>query len=591
MQKEMKYLVLLQVDSIQTFLFEYLSKETNKQTLAKATANSNLVGKITKLSEENKDDKELKFQFRKSLFSDIALTDRKIVIDISGKCIVILTTDEKNNLEKKLKETEKEYTNAGITLTYLFEEIINNDEEKAYNRLIEKSLTPKKQNFLLSLSEFPYKDLFSEVDEEKDGQTTKQVLERYCQNYSKHKDVNKRSEGSQNLNQIAIIKVDLNNIGTYFKGVPYKDLKSRASAFEESIQSFTQFSENRIFSLYVAGDDAFIISRVDQIKEVLVHIQSELGKINDKFKAELTIAIAVLTTDYRSTFRYYLEKVEELLKQAKQDKTKDVVNMNGMILELNSCITFLNMYKEKNKVKQTNILHSRSKLHNTLEIIKGDAPFKRLNAMYILSKDGTHPLYKQLFEEIEESDLRDVNQVVQIKSKIQNVLLLSKYMDVEKSGHGRISYSPTIQEVFLFKNSTSVSQFNNDGKTVELQIKSFVKDINNKGFWFRLNELTTERNKEQLTKFLLNYQYQNQKIIRYDFQTGQDEENYRHGREEKHRITRTEIRNYRQSEVGDAIRNRNEFVTKIVEEILTKSCVYQQLCRERIIDINVNKKR
>lgn len=587
MNNQKKYLVLLQVDAIQTFLFEYLSKETNKQTLAQAMENSNLVGKITKL---NQNDEALKFQFKRCLFSEIELTDEKIVIDISGKCIVILTNDEKEKLEANLKEMYSTYTNEGLTLVYLFEEIVN-DEKESYDSLIEKSQTPKKQNKLLSLSEVLYNDLFSIVEEENDRQTTKQLLERYCQNYS----TDKYKKDKENLNQIAIIKADLNNIGAYFKNVQYSELKSKASAFEESIQSFAQFSKNKIFSLYVAGDDIFIISRIDQIKEVLTSIQSELKMINKKFDSKLTIAIAVLTTDYRSTFRYYLEKVEELLKQAKQYKTKDIVNMNGMILDIDASILFLKMYKEKNTIKQKDILHSRSKLHNTLEIIQGDTAFKRLNAMYILSKDGRHPLYKQLFEKIEKSDLRDVNQMVQIKSEIQNILLLSKYMDVEKGGYGKIQYTPIIQNVSLLNSSTIVEIFNNEGLKVHLQLKSFVKNIDNKGFWFRLNELVTEvqeidEKKKQLTKFLLNYQYQNQKIIRYDFQTEQDRKNYYHGGEEKHREKRTEIRNYKECEIDDAIQNRNMFVESIIEEILAKSCVYQRLCRERIIDINVNKK-
>lgn len=60
------------------------------------------------------------------------------------------------------------------------------------------------------------------------------------------------------------------------------------------------------------------------------------GKISD----EITIGIGVLTTDYRSTFRYYFNRVENLMNTAKENKNIDSVNINGEVLTLKEGISF-----------------------------------------------------------------------------------------------------------------------------------------------------------------------------------------------------------------------------------------------------------
>lgn len=222
-----EYLVQLQLESIQTYLFSYLSVSENLKTLAEAKHKSDLIAKLTDI-EKNES------MFSKKLFPGgvkflLENNKRKILLNISGKCILKLSNSEKKNW-KAIFKNYIEFLKESIEISYFSEKIENDNIENAYKKLNEKVKSQFKQKEIYELiGNFNF---YQTSNNKKESQTTRELLSKYC--HSKNSKANLESKvilesnseskvnaednkESSNYNQIAIIKADMNRMGKFFK--------------------------------------------------------------------------------------------------------------------------------------------------------------------------------------------------------------------------------------------------------------------------------------------------------------------------------------------------------------------------------------
>ena len=614
-----EYLVQLQLESIQTYLFSYLSVSENLKTLAEAKHKSDLIAKLTDI-EKNES------MFSKKLFPGgvkflLENNKEKILLNISGKCILKLSNSEKKELESNIQKNYIEFLKESIEISYFSEKIENDNIENAYKKLNEKVKSQFKQKEIYELiGNFNF---YQTSNNEKESQTTRELLSKYC--HSKNLKANLESKAnleenseskvnaednkeSSNYNQIAIIKADMNGMGKFFKELELAKLSEKSDELEKIIKKIEELKpnnnnnnndENKYFPLYINGDDIFIISAVSHVKEVLEKINNMMEEVRREISDEITIGIGVLTTDYRSTFRYYFNRVENLMDTAKEDKKKDSVNINGEVLTLEEAISFLeeieNYVDEKNENK---LLLSKTKLHNVIEVLEStENRFKLYDAIYILTKEKTDKIseyyYDKLSKNIEDIILNgNKKDILEITNHIRNLILFSKYYESSGSKNPAstniedykfIVNDDKFEELMFLKEEEKEEILLNE-ETIEIVIKVQNLCGIGKGFWFKLEEILTKEyseddtKKNTIEKYLSNYQIGNKNLIYGSV----DEEDLKDLSVDERRKFNEERKNRRES-----INKKIESVIgKIVEDIIEKEDEYRKLLRVNIIKIN-----
>ena len=610
-----EYLVQLQLESIQTYLFSYLSVSKNLKTLAEAKHKSDLIAKLTDI-EKNES------MFSKKLFPGgvkflLENNKEKILLNISGKCILKLSNSEKKELESNIQKNYIEFLKESIEISYFSEKIENDNIENAYEKLNEKVKSQFKQKEIYELiGNFNF---YQTSNNKKESQTTRELLSKYC--HSKNLKANLESKAnleenteskvnaednkeSSNYNQIAIIKADMNGMGKFFKELELAKLSEKSDELEKIIKKIEELEpnnndENKYFPLYINGDDIFIISAVSHVKQVLEKINNMMEEVRGKISDEITIGIGVLTTDYRSTFRYYFNRVENLMNTAKENKNIDSVNINGEVLTLEKAISFLeeieNYVDEKNENK---LLLSKTKLHNVIEVLEStENRFKLYDAIYILTKEKTDKTseyyYDKLSKNIEDIILNgNKKDILEITNHIRNLILFSKYY--ESSGSKKPA-STNIEEYkfivnddkfeeLMFLKEEEKEEISLNKETIEIVIKVQNLCGIGKGFWFKLEDILTKEyneddaKKNTIEKYLSNYQIGNKNLIygSIDGEKLKDLSVDERGKFNEERKNRRESINKKIESV----------IGKIVEDIIEKEDEYRKLLRVNIIKIN-----
>ena len=610
-----EYLVQLQLESIQTYLFSYLSISKNLKTLAEAKHKSDLIAKLTDI-EKNES------MFSKKLFPGgvkflLENNKEKILLNISGKCILKLSNSEKKELESNIQKNYIEFLKESIEISYFSEKIENDNIENAYEKLNEKVKSQFKQKEIYELiGNFNF---YQTSNNKKESQTTRELLSKYCHsknskaileskvNLEENTESKVNAEDnkeSSNYNQIAIIKADMNGMGKFFKELESAKLSKKSDELEKIIKKIEELEpnnndENKYFPLYINGDDIFIISAVSRVKQVLEKINNMMEEVRGKISDEITIGIGVLTTDYRSTFRYYFNRVENLMNTAKEDKNIDSVNINGEVLTLEEAISFLeeieNYVGEENDNK---LLLSKTKLHNVIEVLEStENRFKLYDAIYILTKEKTDKTseyyYDKLSKNIEDIILNgNKKDILEITNHIRNLILFSKYY--ESSG-SKNPASTNIEdykfivnddkfEELMFLKEEEKEEISLNKETIEIVIKVQNLCGIGKGFWFKLEDILTKEyneddaKKNTIEKYLSNYQIGNKNLIYGSV----DEEDLKDLSVDERRKFNEERKNRRET-----INKKIESVIgKIVEDIIEKEDEYRKLLRVNIIKIN-----
>lgn len=258
-----------------------------------------------------------------------------VLLWVSGK-VIFFSYLSKEDIAKKLKELHGEiYLEYGgnIQLRYaVFSEDIAEDKMKmiqsAKNAL---SIVKSNNSNLLDIKEelFQFQELKKVEPQQSvtysDGIFVRDMDALICNTTQKKESTD---------GKIAVVKADINNMGKIFSEI--KDYESysklsRLLADKISIEFFKTSIDNnkksdlkgKILPLYIEGDDVFyavqidaLLPSIDLLNRMVNEINKEIEK-NIKCDIKLGIAVGVVFTNNHQPIRYYHEKVEKELGDAK----------------------------------------------------------------------------------------------------------------------------------------------------------------------------------------------------------------------------------------------------------------------------------
>lgn len=185
----------------------------------------------------------------------------------------------------------------------------------------------------------------------------------------------KEGEEEKNRFRIAVIKADLDGMGAMFKGIQRYETYQIISGIlnrEISLNGLNQAAKNCaptgkkewLFPFYIAGDDIFFAVAVEDLicgVNVCRNIMETVNKTIKKSGCQETlgISIGVEITINREPIRYYMDMVEQQLKNA---KSKSVPNVLRPFLRMKISIGNLTFFdvdygKIKENKKDKNLKH------------------------------------------------------------------------------------------------------------------------------------------------------------------------------------------------------------------------------------------
>lgn len=469
------------LDQIQKFVMSYFEQPTDLDSLRRVTYHSNIIEQLTTIDGEKKETEQVPQLFKK-IFSEV---EYETVISTSGKAIVIVTEEQKQKIERNIRKIYLKFVELNLQLKYGVQQMASDELDiKEYDELMRKISNSAENNLYRILDNQTEKNFWfnQPTSKEKDCiQSTGVLLEKYVSDY-------KEENPNSAINQIAIVKADINNLGSYFKNSrTIEILKSSSQKIHALLNKISEIENPLIpkyFTLYAAGDDVFMIGSITEIECMIKAIIDMTEEMNDELKPEtaFTVGIGVLTTDYRSTIRYYMERVEVLMERAKGEakrKKRSIVNINGQLLNLEEAtnkdiryetnMDFYDFWKlsqyfarnieskitSKNGSIQKNNGISISKVHQALDIIKetiliiendkNGLEKKLLESMYILTKDINQKLAQrkqnalnlqlalEICNHLTSDEYITKYELTKLSSLFKNILLFVRYLKNDKN--------------------------------------------------------------------------------------------------------------------------------------------------------------
>lgn len=354
-------IIAISISKIQTYIYNAIKGEngafeTEDETLKK------VCGSSTQISE--------KFKFCVKKIFGYGTEDEILII--SGKAIFFSSLAERK-IREKLKEIYKIYYynyQGKVELRYTYfesESIPSKDNLEIIHKCTAFLKSTQCMNRVISdnrelLFNFPernYREIClrqkeqCELDkEEKSGDSKSQFLNGL--NGFVPKDGSKgESNQDKKTCRIAILKADIDKMGMVFENIKnYEDYKYISHILEEKIsvsyfnklhkENGEKFHNNKsikILPFYIAGDDIFFAVSISNIFDAIEILQTMLKNINEgiqdkiqdkeKNSVELTMSVGIDITENDQPIRYYYERVEEQLKQAKQaGKSRQDIKMS-----------------------------------------------------------------------------------------------------------------------------------------------------------------------------------------------------------------------------------------------------------------------
>ena len=141
--------------------------------------------------------------------------------------------------------------------------------------------------------------------------------------------------------KIAVVKADINNMGEIFSNISDYDTYMKLSLILEKkitvnylgrLISKNKNLTNKIFPLYIAGDDIFFAVKIESVLDSILILRNLIDDINDEINkkinslsndkssklTKLVISVGVEFTNNHQPIRYYREIVERELHNAKK---------------------------------------------------------------------------------------------------------------------------------------------------------------------------------------------------------------------------------------------------------------------------------
>lgn len=360
-----KFVVAISVNKVQTFIYHVIKgnsadAETEDKTL-----------KTIQLASQDISEK-----FKRVVYAVFGLKKEDTILFISGKAIFYSELSE-DEILKRLKDIFKFYYynyKGQVQIKYDYFTAVPDKDDKL--EIVNKCTSNLKNVGCTNKIIEDNKELLFQFPEE----NYDEILENYLEIWNINKKIENDDEknavkkngderGEENLDfvyglnefvpdelkkngdtdedkkryKIAIIKADIDGMGEIFKNQKdYKSYINISKILERRIDigNLRKHLKDsgkwiKLLPFYIAGDDIFFAVSVSDIFNGVDIIKNMLDEINKEISdcvqgdLELTVSIGVDITQNHQPIRYYYERVEEQLKEAKKvGKLKDNVSLS-----------------------------------------------------------------------------------------------------------------------------------------------------------------------------------------------------------------------------------------------------------------------
>lgn len=353
--------IAIVVEKVQRYIFQVIDKnQADEKTLRNIISASNDVASSIL--------KEIEIEFN---LDDQKAGDKNKILWISGK-VVFLSEQPKEEIKIKLKRLyQKIYVDyqGNIFLNYVAFAIPDDKKDnmeilRRAERLLKESTT--KSQVIKDNSEVLFS--FRELDSKRPNYLFEDKKEEnvFLTNMDDLVVLDENHETDSSDGKIAIVKADINNLGSIMKEIndDYKKylqvskLLSRKISIDNLSKMVIKSKKNGNYSIeqgrekaesgeilkksilpfYVAGDDIFYAVRITALFESIKVLHNMIKDINQELKEiqgesgkiELSIAIGVVFVNNHQPIRYYSQMVEKELSVAKKNM-KEQKSLNSAV--------------------------------------------------------------------------------------------------------------------------------------------------------------------------------------------------------------------------------------------------------------------
>lgn len=330
----MSFIVGISVEKIQKYIYQTLDDnrseiQKDEQTLKEVIKASNTVS-----STISKDIEKL-FDINKK------------ILWISGKYIFEVE-DIEDKIKEKLKNLFKDIYlkySGTLLINYVYFEKINLNNKKIIDKVnVDLKSNETKRKLVIENNEilfsFQEKTNIINCNINSDNNSNNNLIDYTCV-YIKNMDelVSNDKEGTNG--KIAVVKADINNMGEIFSNISDYDTYMKLSLILEKkitvnylgrLISKNKNLTNKIFPLYIAGDDIFFAVKIESVLDSILILRNLIDDINDEINKKinslsndkssklikLVISVGVEFTNNHQPIRYYREIVERELHNAKK---------------------------------------------------------------------------------------------------------------------------------------------------------------------------------------------------------------------------------------------------------------------------------
>ena len=271
----------------------------------------------------------------------------KKILWISGKYIFEVEYIE-DKIKEKLKNLFKDiyFKYSGtLLINYVYFEKLNLNNKEIVDKVnVDLKSNDTKRRIVVEnndiLFSFQEKTNIINCNTNYDNNSNNNLIDYTCV-YIKNMDelVSNDKEGTNG--KIAVVKADINNMGKIFSDISDYDTYMKLSLILEKkitvnylgrLISKNKNLTNKIFPLYIAGDDIFFAVKIESVLDSILILRNLIDDINDEINKKinslsndksnklnkLVISVGVEFTNNHQPIRYYREIVERELHNAKK---------------------------------------------------------------------------------------------------------------------------------------------------------------------------------------------------------------------------------------------------------------------------------
>lgn len=361
-----KYIAALSVDKVQTFLTEVIHSHTQEKESEEATLKS-----IINASDQ------IVGKFFKDIYVRFPEAKANTLMKCSG--VFIFSSDQTmETLEKALNDLFVKYyreSQGEKILRWVYFPSEGLDEISAIQKAKKELKQVQSLNRIIEKNQellFRFEDgIKAEV-----GNYTEERIKKEFPAFARDVNALRIEKEEESRFRIAVIKADLDRMGEMFRGI---DQYKKYSAISEILNSeicldglnkaAEQFAPDGrgewLFPLYIAGDDIFFAVAVEDMLRGVNVCRQLMQNVNSDIKEkgvsddELRMSLGVEITFNKEPVRYYMERVERQLKNAKKRKApailEKLLNMRITVGDL----TFFDIDYNKMKAYRESLKNDR----------------------------------------------------------------------------------------------------------------------------------------------------------------------------------------------------------------------------------------